>query len=79
MEEKAIKNGNSAAFMQPGNNGGVWDSGMSKREVFAAMALQGIMSNQKLLENLDEIDGGVAGHAVRHADALLWELEKTAQ
>lgn len=48
----------------------------NERRTFAAMALQGIMANQKLLVNLDEIDGGVAGHAVRHADALILELLK---
>ena len=74
-------NGQEAAFpaIAIGQDNSFYVSGLTKREHFAAMAMQGIMSNQKLLENLDEIDGGVAGHAVRHADALLLELEKTAQ
>lgn len=51
----------------------------NERRMFAAMALQGILSNQKLLENIENVDGGAEAWAVRSTDALLLELEKTAQ
>ena len=47
--------------------------GLTKREYFAAMAMQGILSNS----SGDYDFGGAATDAVRYADALLTELEKT--
>ena len=49
-------------------------SGLTKRELFAAMAMQGIASNP----NAATIEGPdvVAGAAVEAADALLAELAK---
>ena len=79
MEEKAIKNGQSAAFMQPGNDGGVWDSGMSKREYFAAMAMQGYLASYAVDGAASPKPGHAAEWSVKYADALLLELEKTVQ
>ena len=60
-------------------------SGLSKRELFAGMAMQGLatsqemlLSNQELLAyfGTDGIDKLQANKAVRLADALIAELEK---
>ena len=53
--------------------------GLSKRELFAAMAMQGICARNKdaagdILTHIPT----VASTAVRYADALIAELEKTA-
>lgn len=47
-----------------------------ERRLFSAMALQGILSNHQLLINLEGVDGGEGGWAVRAVDNLLNELEK---
>jgi len=56
--------------------------GMTKREQFAAMAMQGMLSNKYVSEFSTEIndDGydmpnGLANNAVRYADALLAQPE----
>ena len=46
--------------------------GLSKREMFAAMAMQGILSSGS-----DAAAGNVARWAAEYADDLLAELEKT--
>lgn len=47
------------------------ESGLTKRELFAAMALQGILSNRNcLLHKAPEL-------AVKQADLLIEELSKT--
>jgi hypothetical protein len=48
------------------------EGGLTKRELFAAMAMQGILSSC-----IDAHSGRVAGFAVEYADELLKELEKT--
>lgn len=55
--------------------------GLTKRELIAAMALQGILSNHWRLNdyknNIDAMGAEMAGkQAVLYADALLIELEK---
>ena len=55
------------------------DEMAKERRMFAAMALQGILSNQQLLVNIESVDGGAEAWAVMSADALLLELEKTVQ
>lgn len=49
-------------------------TGLSKREYFAAMAMQSVVSRQELLE-----PGLAAAFAVRYADALIAELAKAEQ
>lgn len=44
--------------------------GLTKREYFAAKAMQGLMSDEEMTAE------GAAAHAVKAADALLKELEK---
>ena len=56
-----------------------WGSGLSKREYFAAKAMQGILSaNAPAMEEVNDknVDYVVAREAVASADALLAELEK---
>lgn len=48
-------------------------TGLTKREMFAMSAMQGICSNPDDRYTYEQL----AGHAVKHADALLAELEKT--
>lgn len=48
--------------------------GVSKRELFAAMAMQGILANSEFLKNHKDAD--IHKAAVFNADALLKELEK---
>ena len=47
--------------------------GLTKREHFAAMAMQGALSNQRM--QMDKPAKGIAICAVNHADALLKALE----
>ncbi len=61
-----------------------WSNGITKRELFAAMALQGLMSNSGYLDAIAAVikeDGLVAREAVAKlavgaADALIEELKK---
>ena len=62
-------NGNSTAFPVPGYEG---DSGLTKRELFAAMMMQGILADA----NDCSSDTVIAVAAVKIADALIAELSK---
>jgi hypothetical protein len=53
---------------------GQYSSGLTKRELFAAMAMQGIL----LSDRATSAEGRVY-HAVKHADALIAELSKEVQ
>lgn len=56
----------------------VYYSGLTKREYFAAMAMQGILSNHLMIDN--DINGSfewVAKASVNLSDALINELNKT--
>jgi hypothetical protein len=46
--------------------------GLTKREYFAAMALQGLLANSNI-----QLDGASANTAILFADALIEELSKT--
>ena len=48
-------------------------TGLTKRELFAAMALQGMLANP---ERIGDKDSGYADYAVHLADALINELNK---
>jgi len=52
-------------------------SGLTKREHFAAMAMQGILGNAYWNEHGDYRPVDVAKCAAEYADALLAELERT--
>ena len=48
-------------------------TGLTKREMFAMAAMQGICANSSDRYTYEQL----AGHAVAHADALLKQLEQT--
>ena len=61
-------------------------NGLTKRELFAAMAMQGICANpgviwgeHKLPEHPGDCRGSIAKAAVRIADALIAALNETTQ
>lgn len=58
------------------------ENGLTKRELFAAMAMQGMLADHTLAIGYgksegDELMENTVSSAVRYADALLAELEKT--
>ena len=70
--------GNSPAFSKPAfyHPDGAIDlpnNGLTKREYFAAMALQGLLTDNESPNSREEF----AGYAVKFADALIEELSKT--
>lgn len=75
-KDTATQNGMDAAFTRPYTDYNSSEFGLTKREYFAGLALQGILANHQLLLNLDNVDGGAEAFAVRSADALLLELAK---
>jgi hypothetical protein len=48
--------------------------GITKREYFAGLALQAILSNIRAWEDMDLADMSFAGVAVNHADELIGAL-----
>lgn len=52
------------------------EGGMTKREFFAAMALQGILSALNGWPDMEHHEETIR-RAVKHADTLIIELEKT--
>ena len=75
-------NANEPAFpvVMPGDEKKGWEAvcipGLTKREYFAAMAMQSIISGPNFNGNSEQ---DVAILSTRHADALLLELGKTVQ
>lgn len=64
-------NGNKPAFAHDGTYELPPQTGLTMREYFAAMAMQGILT----VDFLDRVPHVVAKEAVRYADALLAALE----
>ncbi len=62
------------AFPSLDAQGYLLESGLTKRELFAAMALQGLLANPATDGERDEI----AFDAVMYADELISELNKTS-
>ncbi len=54
--------------------GGIDADGLTRRELFAAMAMQGVLSGAEY--DMPTSIGGVASLAVDYADALIKELDK---
>ncbi len=50
-------------------------TGLTKREYFAARAMQGLLANPDVVNN-ERRPGTLAGHAVDAADALIKELNR---
>ena len=63
-------------LVSTGDGRGGWSystvGGLTKRELFSAMALQGMLANQDISHDWK----GLQAEAVRQADGLLDELEK---
>ena len=60
------------AFPLISDEGYIINAGLTKREYFAAMALQGLLANSNI-----QLDGASANTAILFADALIEELSKT--
>lgn len=87
---KDTNNGNAPAMPQSGTEGVGGDlnssedwggSGLTKREHFAGLAMQGILSSKHVMDFAKEnevelMDKAIAIVSVNYADALLEELEK---
>lgn len=75
-----MRAGNNPAFptsVQRGQNGDYWtedEGGLTKRELFAAMAMQGICGDA--IAGPHHVPPNTAKLAVEYADALLAELAK---
>jgi hypothetical protein len=61
------------AFPLISDDGYIINAGLTKREYFAAMALQGLLTDNESPNSREEF----AGYAVKFADALIEELSKT--
>ncbi len=61
------------AFPLISDEGYIINAGLTKREYFAAMALQGLLTDNESPNSREEF----AGYAVKFADALIDELSKT--
>ena len=61
------------------NNSTGWTTGLTKRELFAAMAMQGILANRVYEPPRRTKLAGMAKDAVSAADALLAELAKDGE
>ena len=67
-----MKNADMPASGIPETDWNGFYHGLTKREMFAVAAMQGILSNSNDRYTYEQL----AGHAVAQADALLSELEK---
>jgi hypothetical protein len=61
------------AFPLISDEGYIINAGLSKREYFAVMALQGLLTDNESANTREEF----AGYAVKFADGLIEELSKT--
>ncbi len=69
-----MENGQQAAFATASDSR--YQAGLTKREYFAGLAMQGMMANRDLTSKLCS---EVAKWSVEMADALLVELERTKE
>jgi hypothetical protein len=70
IEQHAYQNGRGSAYPNPSDGMHAPESGLSKRELFAAMAMQGLLSHPTMPPD------GWSKMAVFQADDLLKELAK---
>jgi hypothetical protein len=69
-----MENGKQSAFPLDGNHTGHPDTiGLTKREYFAGLAMQGLSANEAF-QRLDSKQ--IAEYSIRRADELLKQLEK---
>lgn len=77
MNKNAKEAAKEAAFARPKTDLNLSSLGLTKREYFAAMALQGILANQTTFSPDDKHSGdpfNIANDSVKLADALLEAL-----
>lgn len=55
-----------------------YGSGMTLREHYAGLAMQGVIANDELLTRIDDGDRGAMQFCVAWADALIAELQREA-
>ena len=72
---KEMTNGNDCAY--PADSNTQTEGGITKREYFAAMAMQGILSNSKDWTDSDRCLNWVSESSVKYADSLIEALNKT--
>lgn len=69
-----MSNGNESAYpnelASPTNDGYLSTAGLTKRELFAAMAMQGLLARNDMTSEARAI------YAIEHADDLIATLEK---
>ncbi len=69
MENKELP-----AFANPGSDQGPGSSGLTKREYFAAMAMQGLCANS--IPGSQHMTKNLVQEAIEYADELLKQLER---
>lgn len=67
-------NGNLPAFANPGSEYGPGSGGLTKREYFAGLAMQGIIANGDFITSTHQSE--IVKHAIELADELLTQLNK---
>jgi hypothetical protein len=70
-----MNNGEKGIHPQTPESFAANEIGLTKREQFAAMAMQGIMANENFIPNKESWEYAAAA-AVSSSDALLKELDK---
>lgn len=75
-EELNYPNRDQPAFPTSEANAHTYETGLTKREYFAAMAMQGIIATITIGRGEPEFVSLIVESAVKHADALIEELEK---
>lgn len=66
-----MKNGERQVYPLQNGYGGILQTGLTKREYFAGLAMQGLLSNQRLSATEEEL----AKASIEVADELLKQLE----
>jgi hypothetical protein len=69
-----MENGNKGAFSKADGGSQI---GLTKREYFAALAMQGVLSHNSKYSPTPNQAADIAMYAVQIADGLLKELDKT--
>lgn len=78
MKIEWIENGDlpaSPTTMEGANGSTINTFGLTKREIFAMAAMQGLVSNPNIIDNKNGQEW-ISDEAVKYADALLTQLSK---
>lgn len=74
-----MNNSDKPAFVDGSSNGDIGSSGLTKREYFAGLAMQGMLANPSILQNANNphtFCEELCLASVEQADELLNQLEK---